>query len=77
LAIGQVPDEIAELVSAVDEIGIVDNFAKNEGIFLGHHITLISVTLNGVIGKPARIRMATPSGVTPNGVTEHHDGIDD
>jgi hypothetical protein len=35
LAIGQVPDKIAELVSAVDEIGVVDDFAKNEGIFLG------------------------------------------
>ena len=52
MAIRQVPDEIAEFISAVDEIRVVDDFAKNEGIFPGRHIMLISVTLNGVIGKP-------------------------
>jgi hypothetical protein len=52
LAICQVSDEIAEFISAVDEIRVVDDFAKNEWIFLVCHITLISVTLNGVIGKP-------------------------
>jgi hypothetical protein len=35
LAICQVADELAEFISAVDEIRVVDNFAKNEGIFLG------------------------------------------
>jgi hypothetical protein len=52
LAICQVSDEIAEFISAVDEIRVVDDLAKNEWIFLVCHITLISVTLNGVIGKP-------------------------
>jgi hypothetical protein len=51
LAIGQVSDELREFVSAVDEIRVVDDFAKNKRIFLECHITLISVTLNGVIGK--------------------------
>jgi hypothetical protein len=40
-----------EFVSAVDEIRIVDDFAENGWVFLVCHITLISVTLNGVIGK--------------------------
>jgi len=40
-----------ELISSVDEVGVVDDLAKNEGIFEVRHITLIDVTLNGVIGK--------------------------
>jgi hypothetical protein len=51
LAIRQVPDEIAEFIGSVDEIRVVDDFAKNERIFVGRHITLISVTLNGVVRK--------------------------
>ena len=54
MAICQVSDELAEFISAVDEICVVDNFAENEGIFLGCHTTLISVTPNGVIGKRAK-----------------------
>ena len=44
---------MAEFISAVDKIGVVDNFAENEGIFLGWHIMLVSVTPNGVIGERA------------------------
>jgi hypothetical protein len=51
LTISQVSDELVEFVSSVDEICIVDDLAKNERVFLGCHITLISVTLSGVIGK--------------------------
>ncbi|MGA8507266.1 MAG: hypothetical protein WB762_16805 [Candidatus Sulfotelmatobacter sp.] len=51
MAICQVSDELGEFVSAVDKVGVVDDFAKNERIFQGSHITLISVTLNGVICK--------------------------
>jgi hypothetical protein len=53
LAIRQVSDELSEFIRAIDEICVIDNFAENEGIFLGCHITLISVTPNGVIGKGA------------------------
>jgi len=60
---------LAEFISAVDEICVVDNFAKNEGIFLRRHITLISVTPNGVIGKLQEKAFFTPIGVTPNGAT--------
>jgi hypothetical protein len=51
LAIRQVAYELVEFVGAIDEIRVVDDFAKNERIFLKCHVTLISVTLNGVIGK--------------------------
>ena len=51
LAICQVSDELVEFVSAVDKIDVVNDFAKNERILVKCHITLISVTLNGVIGK--------------------------
>ena len=54
MAICQVSDELAEFIGAVDEICVVDNFAKNEGIFLGCHTTLISVTPNGVIEQAVR-----------------------
>ncbi len=40
-------DELGEFVSAVDKAGVVNEFAKNERIFLVCHITLISVTPNG------------------------------
>jgi hypothetical protein len=69
LAVCQVSDELAEFISSVDEICAVDNFAKNEGIFLGCHITLLSVTPNGVIGKVLKEASITPIGVTPNGAT--------
>jgi hypothetical protein len=49
LAICQVSDELVELIGAVDEVGVFDDFAKYEGIFAWRHITLISVTPNGVI----------------------------
>jgi hypothetical protein len=51
LTIPQVADELVEFVSAVDEIRIVNDLAKNERIFLRCHITLTSVTPNGVISK--------------------------
>jgi hypothetical protein len=35
----------------VDKIGLVNDFAKNERVFLRWHITLISVTPNGVMPK--------------------------
>jgi hypothetical protein len=51
LAICQVSNQLCEFVGAVDKVGVVDDFAKNEGIFQKSHITLVSVTLNGVISK--------------------------
>jgi hypothetical protein len=33
LAICQVSDELVELIGAVDEVGVFDDFAKYEGIF--------------------------------------------
>ena len=69
MTICQVADELVEFVSSIDEIRIVNDLAKNERIFLGCHITLISVTLNGVIGKCPDRFGGMPIDVTPNGVT--------
>jgi hypothetical protein len=35
LAIGQVSDELIELISSVYEVGVVDDFAKKQRDFLG------------------------------------------
>ena len=71
MAICQVSDELAEFIGAVDEICVVDDFAENEGIFLGCHITPISVTPKGVIGKRVKKKevLFTPISVTPHGAT--------
>jgi len=40
LSVGQVPNEIVQFVRAIDEIGVINDLAKNEGVFLGSHYAI-------------------------------------
>ena len=46
LAVRKVPDQMAEFVGPVDEIPVIDDFAKNKRVlWLRHMVTLISLTI--------------------------------
>jgi hypothetical protein len=45
LAICQVSDELVELIGAVDEVGVFDDFAKYEGIFAWRPISSAFIDL--------------------------------
>ncbi|HKD86025.1 MAG TPA: hypothetical protein VKB58_14825 [Terriglobales bacterium] len=51
LSVAEIAQELVALFNTVDEVSVVDDLAKDKGVFDVEHVTLTSVTLNGVERK--------------------------